>query len=114
VAGLAVSVVAGVVDVDGVAGVAAAGSVAEVDVVAGALLVVDGSPAGLLSLPPQAVRTAMAERTRSFFMMLLPPRPTFSALSRGPVKEKWHFGLRNTFRTLRSQVTHGSLGPIST
>ena len=34
------------------------------------VLVVDGSPAGLLSLPPQAARVAMAQRTKSFFMMV--------------------------------------------
>ena len=59
-------VVPGAADVSVVAGAAVVAS-AGVELV---LLVVDGSPAGLLSLPPQAARTAMAERTRSFFIVI--------------------------------------------
>src|SRR5689334_7901374 len=51
-----------------VAGVPVAGIADEPGVAV--VLVVDGSPAGLLSLPPQAARTAMADRTKSFFMMV--------------------------------------------
>lgn len=76
-AGAAVSVVAGAADVSVLAGAA-------VEVVAGVelvLLVVDGSPAGLLSLPPQAARTAMAERTRSFFIIVASRAAVFRCLS---------------------------------
>lgn len=64
-AGFAASVVAG-------AAVVPEGAAAAVDVPEGAAVafVVDGSPAGLLSLPPQAARAAIADRTKSFFMMV--------------------------------------------
>lgn len=94
-AGLASSVEAGAVESVGVDSGVAAGSA--VGVAAGelVLLVVDGSSAGLLSLPPQAARTAMAERIRSFFI-ILPPGTTFSADWRAFVKEKWRFRLSFT------------------
>lgn len=63
-AGFAVSVVAGAAVVPDGAGVA------DVPEGVAVVLVVDGSPAGLLSAPPQAARAAMADRTRSFFMII--------------------------------------------
>ncbi len=57
----------------------------------GAELVVDGSD-GLGSLPPQAASAAMADRTKSFFMVYCLRGVSFSDVSRPAVKKKWQFG----------------------
>jgi len=66
-------VAAGAASVDAGAAAESVDAGAGVSVLAGAvvlvLLVVDGS-AGLGSLPPHAARTAIAERTKSFFIVI--------------------------------------------
>jgi hypothetical protein len=84
-AGFAASVDAGVAEPP----VPEGAGVAE-DAPDGVELVVDGS-AGLGSLPPQAARAAMADRTKSFFMIIASRGLSFSDVYRPAVKKKWQF-----------------------